>query len=167
MTNEEIFNKNTRLAYKIANGYLINYSREYEDIKQIALLGLWRAVLNYNGISKFSSFAGTVIHNEINRYLQHINKNKSISLSQKINEETILEDIIPDKSNDIEHIEQKILLKNLKNKVKLTKRESEIYENTLKGYNQTKIGKQLNISHQRVSQAQQAIISKFREKAIV
>lgn len=38
MTNEELFNNNIKIAYKIANKYKINYVNEYDDIKQIALM---------------------------------------------------------------------------------------------------------------------------------
>ena len=38
MTNEEIFNNNVNIAYKIANRYVTNYYEEKEDIRQIALM---------------------------------------------------------------------------------------------------------------------------------
>ena len=68
MTKEEMFNKNIKLAYKIANKYRINHSNEIEDIKQIALIGLWKAVTRYNGKNTLSTFAYVVIQNEINLY---------------------------------------------------------------------------------------------------
>ena len=47
MTNEEIFNDNVNIAYKIANRYRTNYYEEIEDIQQIALIELWRCVVNW------------------------------------------------------------------------------------------------------------------------
>ena len=66
MTNKEIFNNNINIAYKIANKYLINYRNEYEDIKQVALLGLWKAVLTFKNGYAFSTYAYPVIQNAIN-----------------------------------------------------------------------------------------------------
>lgn len=74
MTNEEMFNKNINIAYKIANKYLDNYKNEYEDIKQIALLGLWKAVLTFKNTYAFSTYSYKVIFNEINHYLRNRKK---------------------------------------------------------------------------------------------
>ena len=62
------------MTNKIANKYRANYSEEFEDIKQLALIGLWKAVTRYNGKNALSTFAYVVIQNEINLYLRKIKK---------------------------------------------------------------------------------------------
>ena len=47
MTNEEMFTENIRLAYKNAQHYK-NCGIEYEDLEQICLYALWKAVLTYH-----------------------------------------------------------------------------------------------------------------------
>ena len=85
MTKEEMFNKNIKIAYKIANRYLTNYASEYEDIKQIALMGLWKAVSTFNNTHAFSTYAYTVISNEINYYLRTVKKHyNTISLKREV-----------------------------------------------------------------------------------
>ena len=46
MTNEELFNKNINIAYKLAWQYK-NSGIDMEDIKQICLYALWKAVITY------------------------------------------------------------------------------------------------------------------------
>lgn len=168
MTKEEMFDQNIKLAYKIANDYLINYSKEYEDIKQLALIGLWRAVLLYNKTSKFSSFAGAVIRNEINKYLQQINKNRTISLEKEINEDGLtLKEIVVNFDNDIENSEKRMLLEQLIVKTKLTKQEKKVLSLLLEEKRQKEIGRKLKISHQRVSEVKRTAIRKIRGKVVV
>ena len=145
MTNEEMFNKNINIAYKIANRYLVNYANEYEDIKQVALMGLWKAVLTFNDTHAFSTYAYTVISNEINMYLRTIKKNNStISLKQEVKENITLEDILADKNNYIEKLENSLDIENyivqIKNS-KLKEKEKIVFELSLRGYKQDKIAK--------------------------
>ena len=101
MTNEEMFEKNIKIAYKIANRYRINYLSEYEDIKQIALLALWKAVLTFNNTNAFSTYAYVVISNEINLYLRRNKKTEQeISINTSINDgELTIEDILQSADN--------------------------------------------------------------------
>ena len=72
MTNEEMnemFNKNVNIAYKIANRYRTNYPEEYEDIKQVALLGLWKAIQHYNPKWSLSTIEYITIFHNIKVYL--------------------------------------------------------------------------------------------------
>lgn len=46
MSNEEIFNKNIKIAFKLVQQYK-NAGIELEDLKQMSLMGLWKAVITY------------------------------------------------------------------------------------------------------------------------
>lgn len=164
MTNEEMFNKNINIAYKIANRYLVNYANEYEDIKQVALMGLWKAVLTFNDTHAFSTYAYTVISNEINMYLRTIKKNNStISLKQEVKENITLEDILADKNNYIEKLENSLDIENyivqIKNS-KLKEKEKIVFELSLRGYKQDKIAKIIGCSQPQVSR----LIKKLRKR---
>lgn len=81
MTKEELFEKNTLMAYKIANRYRTNYNRYYEDIKQEALLGLWKSCQTYNESTKFSTYAYVCISNTINMYIRGLRKHEDHNIS--------------------------------------------------------------------------------------
>ena len=164
MTNEEMFNKNINIAYKIANKYLINYANEYEDIKQVALMGLWKAVLTFNNRHAFSTYAYTVISNEINYYLRTTKKHyNTISLKQEIGEKITLEDVLADKNNYIEKSENNLDIENYITQIrnsKLKEQEKIVFELSLKGYKQDKIAKTVGCSQPTVGR----IIRRLREK---
>lgn len=164
MTNEEMFNKNIKIAYKIANKYLTNHASEYEDIKQIALMGLWKAVLTFNNKYAFSTYAYRVISNEINYYLRTVKKNHStISLKQEIKENMILEDVLADKNNYIEKLENSLAIENYISQIrnsKLKEQEKIVFELSLKGYRQDEIAKIVGYSQPHISR----IIKKLRTK---
>ena len=142
MTTEEMFKKNIGLAYKIARKYLFNHSYEIEDIKQVALIGLWKAVLTFKNTHTFSAYAYTVISNEINLYLRKNKKREQeISINTKINDDELtIEDMLQDENNvgqALENTEIWILMK----EVDFTKREKEVYDLLKKDYKQTQISK--------------------------
>lgn len=165
MTKEEIFNKNIKLAYKIANKYRINHSEEFDDIKQIALMGLWKAVTRYNGKNTLSTFAYVVIQNEINLYLRKSKKSvKAISINTEFKENVTIEDILQaDDSIEefLDHVEQeeikRVLNEVLENEKKINK---QIYEMHRKGYKQHPISVATGTSQANVSR----IISKINKK---
>lgn len=110
MTNEELFNKNINIAYKLAWQYK-NSGIDMEDIKQICLYALWKAVITYKENYTFSTYAYQVIFNEMNYYLRQNRKYFSNKyFSEKIGvDDLILEDTLEDKSNMMEEIENKRL----------------------------------------------------------
>lgn len=164
MTKEEMFNKNIKIAYKIANRYLINYANEYEDIKQIALMGLWKAVSTFDNTHAFSTYGYTVISNEINCYLRTVKKHyNTISLKQEIKEDITLEDVLADKNNYIEKLENSLDIENYISQIrnsKLNEKEKMVFELTLKGYKQRQIAKIIGCSQAEVSRK----IRKLRTK---
>lgn len=165
MTKEEMFNKNIKLAYKIANKYRINHSNEIEDIKQIALIGLWKAVTRYNGKNTLSTFAYVVIQNEINLYLRKSKKSvKAISINTEFKENVTIEDILQaDDSIEefLDYVEQEEI-KQVLNEVLESKNEinKNIYELYRKGYKQHQIAEMVNMSQTNVSK----IINKINKK---
>lgn len=170
MNNEELFEQNINLAYKIANTYKTKYPNEYEDIKQIALIGLWEATKKYNKTYKFSPFAWIVIHREINRYLNKQKKYmETISLdSQRDVELPILENLKAEE-NKIEDM----LVKNNNDKAfkelaelaNLAPKEIDTLNEMRKGSNATQISKKFNVSKQCISERIRTIFKKI-EKVI-
>lgn len=171
MAKEEMFNKNIKLAYKVANKYKINNLQEFEDIKQVALMGLWKAVLNYNGEHALSTFAYVVIQNEINFYLRKTKKNENeISIKTEIHENLTLEDTLQAEDNieqlleNIEMIEVRQMLDNvLKNEKEKNKK---IYELQERGYKQREIGEVVNLSQVQVSRIIKKINKKVSDKVV-
>lgn len=169
MNNEELFEKNINLAYKIANTYRDKYPTEYEDIKQVALIGLWKAIQKYDGISKLSPFAWVVINREIIRYtskqIKHLEtshleapaSNGLTMLNCVKNEEEEIEDIITknDNNNTFKYLVQK---------ANLTSKEKETLNELRNGLNIMQIAQKHNVSKQRISQRKQNIFKKI-EKA--
>lgn len=110
MTNEEIFEKNINIAYKIANKYLINYKDEIEDIRQIALIELWRCVQNWDHKHALTTYAYICIPGKINKYLVRKvipAKTNNISISTPIYKDSegndlLIEDLV---KNDIDYID--------------------------------------------------------------
>lgn len=166
MTKEEMFNKNIKIAYKLANRYLTNYASEYEDIKQIALTGLWKAVSTFDNTHVFSTYAYTVISNEINYYLRTVKKHyNTISLKQEVKENITLEDILADKNNYIEKLENSLAIENYISQTrnsKLKEQEKIVFELTLKGYKQRQIAKIIGCSQAEVSRKIRKLRSKIK-----
>lgn len=165
MTNEELFNTNIKIAYKIASTYLVNHKNEYEDIKQLALLGLWKAVLTFKDTHKFSSYAYPVITNEINYYLRRNKKLKNnVSIEQETGEGITIGDTLKDEIDYIEKIEDKEAIDKFIQKkfTKLKPQEKRIWLLTISGKRQKYIAKKLNISQAQVSRT----LNKFKKEQI-
>lgn len=141
MTKEELFNENINIAYKIANKYKINYPEEYEDIKQVALMGLWCAILRYNYKFKLSTFAYIVIHSRINIYLRDIVKrNGHVTCFSKLkvndNQFEHFQEIIEDPEDHIFDLLENIELKDILNRLKTTDEEDKIISLRMEGKSQ-------------------------------
>ena len=165
MTNEEVFNKNKNIAYKIASNYK-NCGVEQEDLKQMCLIGLWKAVITYKKGKNcaLSTYSYRVIQNEINDYLRRNRKNfLNRSFSEKTGENIVLEDTLESKIDYIEKLEKdldnKTYLNQIKNS-KLKEKEKQVLELLAKGYRQRKIANTIGISQPQVSR----IIKNLRKK---
>lgn len=163
MKNEEIFYNNIKLAYKIANKYFINHKNEYEDIKQVALIGLWKAVLTFKNTNAFSTYAYRVIANEINLFLRKNKKhNNTYSLQSIVIDNIEYQDLLEDDYDfTIEYEEESEIqyrrktLEEVKGLMKETDRK--IIELLLQGYKQTEIARILNITQPTVCRVKDKI----------
>lgn len=167
---EEFFNKNVNLAYKVASCYRSNYFNELEDIIQIALGALWKAVIYYdNSRAMFSTFAVPIIRNDINYYLRRVKKSKKeISINSTIktksssNDDLTLEGILTNDSEDlIEAVEDKIFLENLFSEIQLSNKETEVLRYWLEGKKQTEIAEKLHTSQTDISRTVTRLKRKF------
>lgn len=72
MKPEELFEKNTKLAYHMAHKWRPKAPHLWEDIVQECLLGLWRACLTFDPEkgTRFSTYAGVCIDNQVRMLLR-------------------------------------------------------------------------------------------------
>lgn len=171
MTKEELFNQNIRLAYYIAIKYKTNHQDELEDIKQVALMGLWKAILKYDGRTKISTFACICIQNEINHYLRSVKRNDMDHLEQIFYNNLTLGDTIQDDINQIENLEQKLddeIAKGYltKNVAKLSQRDQEIYNCLMRGESQQKVGARFGVKQSNVSKIKNKILIMAKQEMV-
>lgn len=174
MTNEEMFNNNTNLAYKIANKFKDNYSDEFEDITQIALEGLWRAVKTYDESKgyKFSTYAYPIIHNTIYMYLRKLRRTPKdiLSLSMPVGNDESLElaDMIQSDFDIFEefisqHNEYVIdqIQKNINHFIFLNDMDKLVTRRIMMGETQSSIAKDLNVQQASISRRLKRIRKKI------
>ena len=67
-----IINKNQNLAYSLVNRYKISKKEEREDLNQVAIIGLIKAITNFdlNFNVSFSTYAVPIILGEIKKYFR-------------------------------------------------------------------------------------------------
>lgn len=171
MTNEEMndmFNKNINIAYKIANRYRINYPEEYEDIKQIALLGLWKAIQNYNPKWALTTIAYKTIFNNINDYLRSVKKHKDHDFSMYTvvctddKSELTVKDLIPDDTDHIDTMLRDIDIQQAFDRLNLSEIEEEFLDLKKQGLSQREIGENLNRSQAQISRIQTKVRNRFK-----
>lgn len=171
MTNEEMndmFNKNINIAYKIANRYRINYPEEYEDIKQIALLGLWKAIQNYNPKWALTTIAYKTIFNNINDYLRSVKKHKEniFSIYTVVcvddHSEKTVEDLIPDDTDHINNMLSNIDIQQAFDKLNPSEIEEKFLYLKKQGLSQREIGEALNRSQAQISRIQTKVRNRFK-----
>lgn len=128
MTNDEFFNNTTPIAYKIAWSYR-GCGIEIDDLKQMSLLGLWKAVLTFKEGkgSNFCTYAYRVIQNEINLKLRRVKQEKNNKhLYDEIEENLTIADIVSDEHDyiaDLLEAQEAKLCVSLINKLDLSDRE--------------------------------------------
>ena len=171
MTNEEIFNENVNIAYKIANHYLINYSEEIEDIRQIALMELWRCIETWDHIHALTTYAYLCIPCKIDMYLRQVKKHNKHDISlytvlanDDKNDVVTIVDILPDKHDYIEDTISKNNIKNILDKIYFTDKEKELIEYKKLGLTQKDIGKNMNLSQPQISRMQGHIKDKLERR---
>ena len=178
MTKEEkenLFYDNIKLAYKMANKYLVNYREEIEDIKQVALYALWKAAINYDETKniRFSPFACLVISNEINYYLRPIKKKKStMSINTPIyvkdGKGLLIEDALEEAENSIDILIDALTREELDEcfeQINITPRQREIYSFYMNNdTKQRKIAEKFNVTQTYVSKIIKNTNNKIKEK---
>ncbi len=153
----DIFNKNINIAYKIANKYRINYPNEYEDIKQIALLGLWEAIKIYNPKWSLTTIAYKVIFNDINYYLRSVKKhnNNDFSINTVVFDDKeqplTIEDQLAVEGDFTEEILSDIVIQQTLDRFEFKETEKKILYLRTHGKTQSEIGNILNTSQSQVS----------------
>lgn len=169
MTNEEIFNDNVNIAYKIANRYMTNYYEEMEDIRQIALMELWRCVESWDHVHALTTYAYLCIPNKINMYLRHVRKhNKNISINTVVysdgdgNDQTIL-DLIEDPDDCIFRLLDDINADGVLNNICFTEKEKQVINLRIEGLSQEQVGKIMKLSQAQISRIQIKIKNKIGE----
>lgn len=169
MTNEEIFNDNVNIAYKIANRYVTNYYEEIEDIRQIALIELWKCVENWDHVHALTTYAYLCIPNKINMYLRHVRKHeKNISINTVVysdgdgNDQTIL-DLIEDPEDCIFRLLDDINADGVLNNICFTEKEKQVINLRIEGLSQEQVGKIMKLSQAQISRIQTKIKNKIGE----
>lgn len=163
MTKEELFEKNTLMAYKIANKYRTNYQKEYEDIKQEALLGLWKACQGYDeSRGCFSTYAYPCISNTINIYIRTLKKrqNRDISLFEPTTDNLSIEDSLGAEDENIELLEDRMVLDGIREKIDICyrdDRERNVFNLFLNGLKQNEIGNIVGASQPVVSRIERRV----------
>lgn len=156
MTKEKMFEENQNLAYKIAEKYYAYNKNDFEDIKQVALLGLWKAILTFDDTRTLSTYAYPCISNEINYYLRQKKKNnRNISIETEIGNNITIADTLQDKTDYFGFAELKTSIS--ENVKKLNKREKTIFAKVLKGKTQKEIATEMGISQPYVSRTYKTI----------
>lgn len=168
MKAEELFDKYTNFAYKIAHKYS-NYSRETEDIKQQALMGLWVASKEYDASKgfPFMSFANVVINNQILIYLRKVKKHVGIqSLDKPMNEQQHLIDITADNKDYILELEEQLDLEKIKQIAcdeNLQGKDIKAFRLLLQGKTQKEVASQMKIAQPTVARMKQRAIKKIQK----
>lgn len=169
MTKEELFEKNTLMAYKIANRYRTNYRNEYEDIKQEALAGLWKACLSYDDSRGcFSTYAYPCISNTINIYIRTLRKHQDhdISLFTPTSDNLYIEDMLGAEDENIEQLEDRMILDGIREKIDICyrdDRERKVFNLFLDGLKQQEIGDIVNTSQPVVSRIERRVSKRINK----
>ena len=157
MAKEELFNENIGLAFSIVRRCYQNVYLDIldnDDLKQLALLGLWKASETYDekqGVL-FKTYADKCIKNEINRYVFNHKKTVStISLNTVLYDNVTIEDTLSDEKDYANGIEAEIFCDNLISKIKSNRNQQIIRLAIMQKEKECDIAKQFNISRQAIS----------------
>ena len=169
----ELLSRYKSLINKISRSYFL-VGGDIEDIIQEGMIGLYKAIMNYNGEknASFKTFASTCIKNQIQSAIRIASseKNKVLSTALSIQDQNLDEDeeemeiILP---SSLPSPDDKILEKeNVEEIFKIIKSTlSELEQNVLmlylKGYNYNEISSKMNISKKSIDNALSRIKNKL------
>lgn len=171
MTNEEteLVENNIKLAYKVANIYYkkLNGFIELEELQSTAFLGLSKAAKTFDSSKQieFSTYAYSVMRNEI-IYFTTKNQNKpTVSLSQQLSEEFNIEDTLHSDFNLEEEATKNIRIKMLYNFIsEMDELDSKILTLYLQGLTLKQISLQLGFKEAYIGEKYRKAINKLRYK---
>ena len=137
---EKLVRDYEKLAYKVAHRFTPKTMVDFEDIKQMALIGLYKAAKNFDESkgTKFSTFAYRVATNEVLQEMKRFQRDNP-SLEEMELEITYQEPYYED-STTMQSV-----------KVYLDDNEYKIVCMTMDGYNQKEISKAVGLSQSQVS----------------
>lgn len=162
---EQLFHENLELAYFILWKHYPTFAQD-EDLKQEALLGLWKACLSYDQQkSMFSTYASRCIHNRLRMWLRERSKHPdTVSINSPVagygEEGPTLEDTIEDPVPAID--EDYINLKNFL--ASLSERDQKIVKLRMQGLTQEQIARELGMTRVNCSVRLTRIWVKFVER---
>lgn len=137
----KLFEENIRMAYHVASRFTPNTIVDMDDIKQLALIGLYKACLNYkDGLGfKFSTYAYKVMKNEVLKELTRHNVYDS------------LDEMEYDAADESCNPEEEYIGSLQRFSTILTEQEYKVMLLTVQGYSQKEISSRLNLSQSQIS----------------
>lgn len=170
MSRDELFDNNIKLAYFTANKYL-SFGLKMgimDDLKQEALEGLWKACVNFQdkkGV-KFSTFAITVINNQILMYLRKYKKQPTmLSLQQEIGDQIYLQNIIRDEKDYFGELYEEIETHKVKSLISnSTSKDMEVLKELMKGRTQDEVAREFKISQPHASRLKTRAVAKIQKE---
>lgn len=163
MYDETLFHENIKLVYWLIKKYYPQYIYD-DDVTQCGMIGLWKASKSYDPEkSKFATYAGKCILNEIGIHFRKENKQKQsvcVSLDELVNI-----------SNEGDEVSRYDLIQDYTqlfcmDTCNLTDIELKILHLKSKGYNDTEIGNQLNLSQSYVCRIRNQSYSKIKNSIV-
>lgn len=174
-----LIERNLRLVAHIVKKYN-NHAKEVEDLISVGTIGLIKAITTYNADkgTKLATYAARCIDNEILMFLRSSKKHSNdiylqepIGVDKEGNEVTIEDKLADDKYSVDEHVNLKMQIKRLYEKMKrsLKDREKLVIEMrygllTGKEVTQREIAEQLGISRSYVSRIEKKALKKLKKE---
>ncbi len=171
----ELLEKYKDLVMKISRGYFI-IDGELEDIVQEGMIGLYKAIKNYNPDKNttFKTFAITCIKHQIQSAIKKANTKKNLPLSssvslQSFSEKNEDEDFLPIslifQSSPAEKIIDKENYHDLVERIHrtLSKKEFDVFKYYLKGYTYKEIAEILNLKEKSIDNSLSRIKNKLKD----
>ena len=161
---EQLFYENIGLAYFILWKHYPTFAKD-EDMKQEALLGLWKACMAYDkDKSQFSTYAGQCILNQVRMVLRKQSyEPDTVSLStpvggedESLTLESLIEDPVP--SIDEDYIDLKDFLRGL------NKRDKKLIQLRLQGKTQNQIAQEMGLAQPYCSRLITKILVDYMER---
>ena len=178
MTFEEVFEKYKPLCNSMASFYAKHCSwTEFDDLKQIAYIGLWNGYTRYNPKRKisFGYYAQMWVRSWLQRYinsgqfsvLRHAGLESIYTSNGNDDDELTLFDTLKSDINveeiAIANTDMQRICDILKERNVLKERDIKILQYKVQGLTNAQIGKKLGISGERVRQRIQRIKKKLKE----